>query len=122
MPLPPWAWIAWSSARVPASAPSSFAMFAASPAGRPASWRADALMGADRLRPDFTLARVSRGLLQRVAADAAAHRRRHHPLRVQAAEHGPQRLAFGADQAVGGDLDLVEHQREGVLRGPHRDR
>lgn len=85
-------------------------------------WMGHALVGADRLPPDFALAPIPRRLAERVTPRPAAQRRRHDPLRVEAAEDRLHRLAFGADQPVGRDVDFVEGHREGVLGRPHRHR
>ncbi|CAB4878832.1 unannotated protein [freshwater metagenome] len=68
------------------------------------------LMRADRPPPDLALACVGARLLQRVAADARAERRRKDPLRVEPVERHAQTVADVPEKAVGVDDHVIEEQ------------
>ncbi len=141
-PLPPWVWMAWSSAlqrglgsgefRDVGGLAGRFAgveEFGAADGGQPAQFHrdvgfgqrvGDALVRADRRRPDLALLGVVGGLADRVPSDPAADRADQDPLGVQAGEYLPQTVAGDADQRVLADLDVVEEHGELIVRGHDR--
>jgi hypothetical protein len=66
----------------------------------------DALVRADRYRPDLPVVRVAGRRGQHVPGDADAHGRAGDPFRVQAVEHLAEPVALGADQRPGLQVDV----------------
>jgi len=73
-------------------------------------------VAADGSAPDRTVAGVGAGLVQGVPPDAGAHGGRHDALGIESQEHLPQPVTFGAEEPVGGHLDVVEEQGELIVR------
>src|SRR3954451_7938749 len=83
----------------------------------------DALVGADRLRPDNPLARVLGSSLESQPGYPVAHCGTHDALRVETVEGSlqPDRLRL-ADQSLGRPLDVVEEELPLLLGRAQRGR